>query len=655
MKQKLLTCALALTATITANAQSHVMNINTKKIGAPIQKTMFGEFFEDINFAADGGLYAEKIINRSFEYPNPLEGWITCGKVSVRDDGPFDKNPHYLRLDPAGHRERKTVIENHGWFGIGIEKGKTYRISLWARCPKGGESQLWIDLVDNASMEETQLISNGGIKVSGKEWKKYTVEITSKKTLEKAGIRLYNDEKNTTDIEHFSMFPKETFNGHENGLRKDLAQALKDINPGVFRFPGGCIVEGVDLATRYQWKNTVGPVENRPLNENRWQSTFTSRLYPHYYQSYGLGFYEYFVLAEEIGAEPLPVLNCGMACQFQNGGDDHNAHGEEMEQYIQDCIDLVEFANGSTDTKWGKLRAEMGHPAPFNLKFLAVGNEQWDDIYYDRMKQILPRLRKEIPNIKIIGTSGPDSEGEMFDKGWKAMKELKVDLVDEHFYRDEKWFKSHGDRYENYDRKGPKVFAGEYACHGRGKKWNHYETAILEAAQMTDYERNADVVYMATYAPLFAHVEGWQWRPDLIWYNNNKMFKTVSYFVQQMYGQNKGTNMLKIDKVIGDIKGQDGLFASSVFDKDDNTVIVKIVNTSDKAQSVTVNLQGIKGERTADVTTLYHSNRDAENSLEKPELIKPVTSTIKCESSKASVILNDELKPMSFKLYKIKK
>jgi alpha-L-arabinofuranosidase len=658
MHKKIFTCALALTAALTASAQSHVMNINTKKIGAPIQSTMYGEFFEDINFAADGGLYAEKIMNRSFEFPNPLEGWVTCGKVSVREDGPFDKNPHYVRLDPAGHRERKTVIENHGFFGIGIIKGETYRVSLWARCPKGGESQLWIDLVDNASMDDTQLISNGGIKVSGKEWKKYTVEITSKKTLEKAAIRLYNDANNTTDIEHFSMFPKETFNGHENGLRKDLAQALKDINPGVFRFPGGCIVEGVDLATRYQWKNTVGPVENRPLNENRWQSTFTSRLYPNYYQSYGLGFYEYFLLSEEIGAEPLPVLNCGMACQFQNPGDAHNAHGDELEQYIQDCIDLVEFANGGTDTKWGKLRAEMGHPEPFNLKYLGVGNEQWDDIYYDRMKQFMPRLRKAIPNIKIIGTSGPDSEGPMFDKGWKAMKDLKVDLVDEHFYRNEQWFLSHGDRYEKYDRKGPKVFAGEYACHGKGKKWNHYETAILEAAQMTDYERNADVVYMATYAPLFAHVEGWQWRPDLIWFNNNKMFKSVSYYVQQIFGQNKGTNMLKItmnDKIVGGFEGQDGLFASTVYDKDSNSVFVKVVNTSDKNQTITVNLKGMKGERTADVISLYYADRNAENTLDEPNKIVPSNSTLKCEAGKANTVLNDELKPMSFKLYKIKK
>ena len=658
MNRTIITCAIALSSVISASAQSHVMTVNTKKVGAPVQKTMYGQFFEDINFAADGGLYAEKIMNRSFEFPNPLEGWITCGKVSVRDDGPFERNPHYVRLDPAGHSERKTVIENHGFFGIGVEKDKTYRVSLWARCPNGGESQLWVDLVDNSTMGESQMFSNGGIKVSGKEWKKYTVEITSKKTLEKAAIRLYNDDKNTTDIEHFSMFPKDTYNGHENGLRKDLCEALADMKPGVFRFPGGCIVEGVDLATRYQWKNTVGPVENRPLNENRWQSTFTRRLFPHYYQSYGLGFYEYFLLAEEMGAEPLPVLNCGMACQFQNKGDAHNAHGEELEQYIQDCIDLVEFANGSTDTKWGKLRADMGHPAPFNMKYLGVGNEQWDTIYYDRLKQFLPRLRKACPGIQIIGTSGPDSEGKMFEKGWKAMKELKADIVDEHFYRNEAWFLSHGERYESYDRKGPKVFAGEYACHGKGKKWNHYEAAILEAAMMTDYERNADVVYMTAYAPLFAHVEGWQWRPDLIWFNNNKMFKSVSYYVQSMYAQNKGTNMLKItmdNRIIGGLDGQDGLFASSVYDSKSGEVMIKVVNTSKTEQAISINLQGMKGERTADVITLSHNGLDDENTIQQPEKITPKNSTLALEAGAKNTVLNDKLLPMSFKLYKVKK
>ena len=242
---------------------------------------------------------------------------------------------------------------------------------------------------------------------------------------------------------------------------------------------------------------------------------------------------------------------------------------DQLQPYIQDCLDLIEFANGPATSQWGKVRADMGHPEPFNMKFIGVGNEQWDDMYYKRLEPFVKAIRAKYPDIKIVGTSGPDSEGEMFDKGWKAMKSQKADLVDEHFYRNEEWFLSHGLRYESYDRKGPKVFAGEYACHGKGKKWNHFEASILEAALMTDFERNADVVYMTAYAPLFAHVEGWQWRPDLIWYDNLRMFKSVSYYVQQLYASNKGTNVLQLTmdkKPVAGQPGQDGLFASSVYD-----------------------------------------------------------------------------------------
>ena len=658
MKHVIISLALALSAACPANAQQHVMDINTKKVGAPVQKTMYGLFFEDINFAADGGLYAEKILNRSFEFPNPLQGWKTCGKVTVRNDGPFERCPHYLRLDPPGHGARTTLIENRGSFGIGVKQNETYRISLWARCPNGGESKLKVALFDESTMESAQIFSKAEISVSGSEWQKYSVEIVSAKTLEKAAFRLYGDSKTTTDVEHVSMFPKDTYNGHENGLRRDLCEALADTKPGVFRFPGGCIVEGADLPTRYQWKNTVGPVENRPLNENRWQICTSDRVFPDYNQSYGLGFYEYFLLAEEMGAEPLPVLNCGMACQFQNKGDEQNAHGDELEQYIQDCIDLVEFANGSTDTKWGKVRAEMGHPAPFNMKLLGVGNEQWDSIYYNRLAKFMPRLRKACPGIKIVGTCGPSADGKKFETGWQAMRDQKVDLVDEHFYRNEEWFLSQGTRYDNYDRKGPKVFAGEYACHGKGKKWNHYGAAIYEAAMMTGFERNADVVYMTAYAPLFAHVEGWQWRPDLIWFNNNNMFKSSSYYVQQMFGNNKGTNMLKLtmdNKCVSGLEGQDGLYASSVYEKATNSVLIKVVNTSDEAQDISVNLQGMKGERTAEVLTLCHDGLDDENSIEQPEKIKPTATVLTLEKGAKSTVLKDKLQPMSFKVYKIKK
>jgi alpha-L-arabinofuranosidase len=361
-----------------------------------------------------------------------------------------------------------------------------------------------------------------------------------------------------------------------------------------------------------------------------------------------------------------------MACQFQNWNDD-SAHVpyDQLQPYIQDCLDLIEFANGPADSQWGKIRAEMGHPEPFNMKFIGVGNEQWDDLYFKRLEPFVAAIKAKYPNIQIVGTSGPDSEGKMFEKGWEAMKKLKADLVDEHFYRNEDWFLGNeagkarygefcgGLRYEHYDRKGPKVFAGEYACHGKNKhKWNHYEASILEAAFMTDMERNADVVYMTAYAPLFAHVEGWQWRPDLIWYDNLRMFKSCSYYVQQMYAVNKGTNVLRMtmnkQPIAGQL-GQDGLFASSVFDKNTGEVIIKIINTSRQPQPVSVKLVGMKGTRTAETITLSHNGMDDENTLDNPEKITPKNGTISVDAGKDATLLTDDIPAMTFRLYKIKK
>ena len=618
---------------------------------------MYGIFFEDINYAADGGLYGELVKNRSFEFPDALMGWKAFGKFEVKNDGPFERCPHYVVLGYSGHNDAATGLQNEGYFGIGIEKGEDYRFSVWAKAVSG-DATVEVSLVDENTMEEHQEFATAELKVSGNEWKKYELVLKPTKTVQKANLRLLLKGKNSVALEHVSLFPKHTFKDRDNGMRRDLAQALYDLHPGVFRFPGGCIVEGSSLEQRYQWKNSIGPVENRPLNGNRWLSTFNYRLFPDYYQSYGLGFYEYFLLSEDIGAEPLPVLNVGMACQYQNWNNP-KAHVpvDSLQPYIQDCLDLIEFANGDVNTTWGKKRAEMGHPAPFNLKFLAVGNEQWDTLYYERLRPFVKAIKAKYPNIKLIGTSGPDSEGKMFDKGWKAMKELKADLVDEHFYRDEHWFLSHGLRYEGYDRKGPKVFAGEYACHGKGKKWNHFETSLYEAAFMTDLERNADVVDMATYAPLFAHVDGWQWRPDMIWYDNTRMFKTVSYYVQQMYACNKGTNVLPLTmngKAVAGQEGQDGLFASAVVDKKKGEVIVKVANTSDKTQEVTLNLNGLKGSRSASLTTLQCDNMDAENTLDNPNKIRPVETTATCESKKNATVLSDKLPAKSFRMYKIK-
>ena len=658
MKRRLLTCAIAAASVMAAGAQTNVLDINTKKAGAKIQDTMYGLFFEDINYAADGGLYGELVKNRSFEFPQSFMGWQVFGDVKLKDDGPFERCPHYVVLGAPNHKERRTGIQNEGYFGIGVVKGEDYRFSVWAKAPKG-KATIRVQLIDQYSMGEHQEFVEQTLDITSAEWKKYEIVLKSPETQKKANLRIFLKGENPVCLEHVSLFPVNTFKNRENGLRRDVAQALADVKPGLLRFPGGCIVEGTDLETRYQWKNTIGPVENRPLNQNRWEHTFDYRYYPDYYQSYGLGFFEFFQFSEDIGAEPLPVLNVGMACQFQNW-DKECAHVpmDQLDPYIQDCLDLIEFANGDVNTTWGKKRAEMGHPEPFNMKYIGVGNEQWDTLYYKRLTPFVKAIRAKYPNIKIVGTSGPDSEGKMFDLGWQDMKKQKADLVDEHFYRPESWFLNSGLRYENYDRKGPKVFAGEYACHGKGKKWNHYEASILEAAFMTDMERNADVVYMTAYAPLLAHVDGWQWRPDLVWFDNTEMFKTVSYYVQQMYAKNKGTNVLKLTmdgKPVAGQEGQNGLFASAVLDANANTVIVKVINTGKTAQNISLNLIGLKGEKTAKTITLNHNGMDDENSIENPNKIAPVNGSVKCEAGKKNTVLNDVIQPMTFRLYTIEK
>ena len=670
MNLRLFACALTLSA-MSASAQ-HVMKVEAQKPGAAVQSTMYGIFFEDINYAADGGLYAEMVKNRSFEFPQHLMGWRAFGNFEVLSDGPFERNPHYVRLSYSGHRDKFTGLENEGFFGIAVKKDATYRFSVWARCPEGGTSTLDIRLVDNDTMGEQQEFATAKVEVSGKEWKKYTAELKSPRTEAKGALRLFlAGKKATTDVEHVSLFPTDTWKGRENGMRKDLAQALYDMHPGVFRFPGGCIVEGTDLETRYQWKNSVGPVENRPLNENRWHYTFGHRFFPDYYQSYGLGFFEFFQLCEDFGCEPLPVISCGLSCQFQNP--DPTQPGvhvavDDLDSYIQDALDLVEFANGDVTTPWGKVRADMGHPEPFNLKYLGVGNEQWDydekhggygPVFTERLKKFNEALRAKYPKLKLIGTTGPNSEGWDFDLLQPRMKELKVDLYDEHYYRNEQWFLTHGLRYDSYDRKGPKVFAGEYACHGANKhKWNHFETSLYEAAHMTGIERNADIVHMATYAPLFAHVEGWQWRPDAIWFDNLRSFKSVSYYVQQMFAMNKGTNVLQLTmdkKPVAGQEGQDGLFASAVYDAPTGEVIVKVVNTSKQPQDITLNINGIKGDRTAKTLTLHHDGMDDENTLDQPEKIIPREGSLQCVGEKKMLVVSDQLPAMTFRLYRIKK
>ena len=642
---------LAVLVSLNASAQ-HQFTVNAKKLGAPIQSTMYGIFFEDINFGADGGLYAEMVENRSFEFPQQLMGWNTFGKVQVNDANPaFDRNPHYVTLKESGHRDKFTGLENRGFFGMGLKKGMDYHFSVYART--AGSSQIRVELVGS----DDEVMTKQQITIAGNNWKKYTVTLKSPKTDAKGLMRIYLEGKGSVDLDHVSLFPADAWKGL---LRADLVKDLKDLNPGVFRFPGGCIVEGTDLNSRYQWKNSVGPAENRPLNENRWNYTFPHRLFPNYYQSYGLGFYEFFLLSEEIGAQALPVLSCGLACQFQNDDKDEalcHVAVDDLQPYIDDALDLIEFANGGTDTKWGKLRADMGHPAPFNLQQIGVGNEQWGPLYPVRLEKFMKAIRAKYPKMKIVGTSGPspdDNDGKQFSYGWEQMKKLKADLVDEHYYRDQDWFMNNVTRYDNYDRKGPKVFAGEYACHVKEDPAdfptakNVFEAALAEAAIMTGFERNADIVHMATYAPLFAHVEGWQWRPDLIWMDNLTTVRTPNYYVQQLYGQNPGTHVLSLLEGKKPVTGQDGLCASAVYDKNTNGYIVKMTNTSTEPKKVVITFKGIKSLGNGKVTTLHADRMDAANTIEKKNNVVPQTADVQADGN----VLRTTIPAKTFAVYR---
>lgn len=584
------------------------MTVNVAKPVAEIQPEMYGIFFEDINFGADGGLYGELIKNRSFEFPQPFTGWVPFGDVKILNENPcFERNPHYARITENGQLSR-AGLDNEGFKGIGLKQEEEYRFSVYARTLEEKPMKISVELVN--SNGENRLVKE--VTITGKDWNKSTVILKSPFTDAHSRLRMVLLTPGSVDVDHISLFPVRTWKGRENGLRADLAQALYDLNPGVFRFPGGCIVEGTDLETRYQWKHTVGPVENRPLNINRWNYTFRHKFFPDYYQSYGLGFYEYFLLSEDIGAEPLPVLSCGLACQFEGNS---AVPLDEMSPYVQDALDLIEFANGPVTSTWGKLRAEMGHPEPFHLKMIGIGNEQWGTVYPERLELFVKAIRAKYPEIKIVGSSGPSAGGKEFDYLWPEMKRIGVDLVDEHYYMAPDWFFDNAARYDNYDRKGPKVFAGEYASHDHSTgKANNFLSALSEAAFMTGLERNADVVHLATYAPLFAHVDAWQWNPDLIWFDNLKVMRTPNYYVQQMYGMNAGTHVLSLLMDGQPVTGQDKLYATAALDQNTGEVILKIVNAASEAAQTQLNIAGLGKKRIVSGKQIYLHSDDLKTS-----------------------------------------
>lgn len=630
---------------------TQVFTVKANQVKAPVQKTMWGIFFEDINFGADGGIYAELVKNRSFEFATPLMGWKeqklnnAQGAILIINRGEQSTNPRYARFtvrSASGYG-----ITNEGFRGMGITANQQYDLSLLARATEGS-TKLRIELVSAAN----QKIAETVIALTGNEWKKYTASLTATGTDPKAKLNIWFEGTGVVDADMISLFPKNTWKNRPGGLRADLVQLLADMKPGFLRFPGGCIVEGRELDTRYQWKKTIGAVDEREVIVNRWNTEFRHKLTPDYYQSFGLGFYEYFLLSEDIGAEPLPILNCGMACQFNTS---EVVPVEALDPYIQDALDLIEFANGGTDTKWGKVRTQMGHPAPFNLKLLGVGNEQWGEQYIERYKLFAKAIKEKYPAVQLISSVGPNPDGPLFDYLDPTLRGLKADILDEHYYRAPDWFLKNARRYDNYDRKGPKIFAGEYAAQSKAvasaDNSNNWQCALSEAAFMTGLERNADVVHMASYAPLFAHAEGWQWTPDLIWFNNLQSYGTPNYYVQKLFSVNKGTHVVNMTLNNEIATGQNGLYANACIDSIAKEVIVKIVNTGATPQSSEVSIEGVKKlAATANVEVLKNDDLQLANSFAQPAGISPQPTTISLKGKKLPVTLA----PYSFQVIKVK-
>lgn len=574
-----------------------------------ISSLLMGVFFEDINYSADGGLYAELVQNRDFEYtPSDREGdrywnsthsWQLKGeKTEFRIDtvNPIHvNNPHYavLKIGQPG-----AALTNTGFDGIALNAGEKYDFSLFARAPQGKSNRLKIRLVD----AQGNACGETAVTVSSREWKKYTAILTAKITGD-THLEVLPQTAGELHLDLISLFPQNTFKGRKNGLRADLAQTIADIHPRFIRFPGGCVAHGDGLRNIYRWKNTVGPLEARKPQRNLWG----------YHQSMGLGYYEYFQFCEDIGAEPLPVLAAGVPCQNSachgnlRGGQQGGIPMSEMGAYIQDILDLIEWANGDArKTKWGKVRAQAGHPKPFNLKYIGIGNEDLiTDVFEERFTLIFNAIKEKHPEITVIGTVGPFNEGTDYVEGWKLADKLGVPMVDEHYYQSPGWFLHNQDFYDKYARKQTKVYLGEYATHIPGRKAN-IETALTEALYLTALERNGDVVHMTSYAPLLAKERHTQWNPDLIYFNNREVKPTTGYYVQKLYGENSGDEYLPAEVTLdnGDDRVRKRIASSIVRDTKNGDIIVKLVNLLPVEVNAGIDLSGLGSVQPSAVRTV---------------------------------------------------
>lgn len=583
----------------------------------PISEHLVGIFFEDINYAADGGLYAELIQNRDFEYSGKdgsREGWDNgyawsvrqlegASTVTIASENPLhENNPHYavLQVKPG------VTLQNDGFDGISLKKGERYDFSLFARLPensKGGK--ILVRLLDQAGKE----VAQSAVHVSSKEWKQQRTVLIANADVRAAVLSLEPKLTGTVHLDMISLFPQNTFKGRKNGLRADLAQTLADLHPRFVRFPGGCVAHGDGVDNIYDWKGSIGALEDRKPLRNLWG----------YHQTRGLGYHEYFLFCEDMGAEPVPVVAAGVPCQ-NSGTCSHHSVGElgcggqqggipmeEMPQYVQDVLDLIEYANGDAKkTVWGKKRAQAGHPNPFNLKYIGIGNEDLiTDIFEERFTMIFNAVKEKYPEVTVIGTVGPFYEGSDYEEGWKFASKIGIPMVDEHYYNTPGWFINNQDFYDRYDRNKAKVYLGEYAAHLPGRP-NNIETALAEALYLTSVERNADVVTMTSYAPLLAKEGHTQWNPDLIYFNNTEVKPTVGYYAQQMYGQNAGSEYIASSVTLDNTQDavEKRIGVSVVRDGKTGDMIVKLVNLLPVAVNAQVELPSLEGMDTTAVKTV---------------------------------------------------
>ena len=656
---KLKTISLAFMMMSSALAMQAQKPVNAPSGGKQISDELIGIFFEDISSSADGGLYAELVQNGSFEFNlAERDGWgpgtawrvvrpgHSLGLAQALQQEPLHaNNPNYMRLniERVGHYYDYDGwtgfgLENNGFDGINVKKNAKYDFSLFARCVDGKDKQVRVVLL--VPGKERNVLADTTITVSGKAWKKYAATLTASEDCPKAALQVLALNTGVMDVDMLSLMPQDTYKGH--GLRRDLAEALEALNPKFMRFPGGCVVHGGGdgFWNTYRWKTTVGPKEQRRQLKNTWG----------YHQSMGLGYYEYFQLCEDMNMQPVPILPCGVSCQGTNGGWGMKTQAQdvvpmnEMDEWVQDALDLIEWANGDASTKWGRVRAEAGHPKPFNLKYLGIGNEEKiTPEFAERFKYMYDKITKAHPEIVIVGTAGPGSHpgNPDFDNGWKIAEEIGLPILDEHYYEKHTYFET-SRQYDSYPRdRKTKVYLGEYAS--KDKK---LRDALAEALYLIHVERNGDVVCMTSYAPLFAKKNATNWNPDLIYFDNERPFLTCSYYVQQMFGKSSGNyyygDCVKFSGEKTNMQEQ-----SVVLNTKTRQLFVKLCNASADSRTATIDLSRFKGVKTAAVKTTISGSPDDENNYDA-QPIAPVTENVKVKKQ-----MNVDVKPYSFTMFTI--